>query len=328
MTGGRGFVGRYLAPRLEALYPDHRRVMIVASGDRPSAESQWEAIEQDLTDEAGVRRLFANLNPEIVVHLAAQASGAQAHKAAELTWRVNVGGAIGLALAVAGQPTPARLVFFTSTGDVYGSSCLAGPAGETTPAAPGNSYALSKLAAERILQDLLPPQTRLIITRAFNHSGPGQDERFVMPSFAAQIARAERGEGPTTIRVGNLAAERDFLHVEDVVDAYEQALRAADSLPTRTLLNVASGAPRRLADMLDLLRAKATRPIEVAVDPERMRPSDVPHMVGDATRLRELTGWAPRLGVEQMLDDLLAAARARPADGSRSQGAAALNRPD
>jgi GDP-4-dehydro-6-deoxy-D-mannose reductase len=267
-------------------------------------------VAQDLADEAGVEDLISRLRPQIMIHLAAQSSAAQSQAASEATWRANVFGTFNLARGFARHGATDGLFLFTSTGDVYGSSCLAGPVDEAAPAAPRNAYALSKLAAEQILQDMLPPRTRLIITRAFNHSGAGHDERFVLPSFAAQIARAEAGETKPTISVGNLSARRDFLHVKDVVAAYVLLLQRSATLPPRTLVNIASGQPWAISDLLDLFLARASRPIEITTDPARMRPSDVPIMTGDASRLRNLTGWTPQLGVEQIVEDLLSAARA------------------
>ncbi len=311
LTGGRGFVGRSLAPRLVDLFPRARRIMAIQGAE--AAPVGWETAPIDLADEAAVDRLVAWARPTIVVHLAAQASVGQLAQAAEATWRVNVLGVLGLAGAIA-RHAPAGVFLFTSTAEVYGASFLAGPAREETPTAPVNAYAVSKLAAEYILQDILPPATRLIIARAFNHSGPGQDDRFVLPSFAAQIVRAEAGSAPAVIRVGNLDAERDFLHVADVVEAYVALLAAPSEGPRLTRVNVASGEAWRLGALLDDLLARARRPITVEVDPARMRPADIPRVIGDASRLRALTGWRPRLGVDAILDDLLSYFRAREAE--------------
>ena len=120
-----------------------------------------------------------------------------------------------------------------SSSDVYGASFRQGPATEETPPAPLNPYAASKLAAELMLRDVLPSSSKLIIARAFNHTGPGQDERFVLPSFAAQIARIEAGLAEPRLRVGDLAAERDFMHVADVADAYVRLLERAGGLQRR-----------------------------------------------------------------------------------------------
>jgi GDP-4-dehydro-6-deoxy-D-mannose reductase len=320
LTGGRGFVGRHLAPRIERTFPDHRLVMIVQSASEAGPPGRWDYIEKELSDEAALTGLIGEYDPEVFVHLAAQSSVGQALSGAESTWGTNVIGLFHLARAIAEHGPSARLFFFTSTADVYGASCLAGPASEETPPAPVNSYSLSKLAGERMLADLLPQRTRLIVTRAFNHSGAGHDERFVLPSFAAQIARAERAEGEAKISVGNLAAERDFLHVEDVVDAYERLLATADSLHERSLFNVASGEPRSLRSLLDMMLARAKRPIEVVNDPARMRPSDLPRMAGDASKLRRATGWVPRLGVEEIIEDLLGSSREKVSGAAAAVG--------
>lgn len=309
LTGGTGFVGRYLAPRLTELFPEHRRLMLVRSLDG-APEPLWERQAVDFRDAAAIEAVIAEARPSLVAHLAAQSSVALASNAAEETWRVNVISTFTLARAVS-QHAPGGVFFLTSTAEVYGASFLAGPAREDTPTAPTNSYAVSKLAAERILQDILPAETRLIIVRAFNHSGAGHDERFVLPSFAAQVARAESGFSPPRILTGNLAAERDFLHVEDVVEAYGRLLSmgVSDALPNRTLVNVASGRAWRLETLVDMLRAKARCPIALELDSSRMRPSDIPSVVGDASRLGALTGWSPALPAERILDDLLASYR-------------------
>jgi GDP-4-dehydro-6-deoxy-D-mannose reductase len=310
LTGGTGFVGGHLAPLITRRFPHYRRLMIVSSKREFRDDPHWQFELADLTDESATESLVAMVKPDIIIHMAAQSSVGQAQHAAEATWRVNVIGSFNLARAV-GRHAPAGLVLFTSTGDVYGASCLAGPADESTPPAPANAYAFSKLAAERIFQDILPPETRLIITRAFNHSGAGQDERFVLPSLASQIVRAERGVAEPVLRVGNLAAERDFLHVTDVVEAYVALIEQAETLPMRTLVNVASGETWALSAILDLMLLKSRIDVSVVPDPARMRPSDTPRMVGEGSRLRDLTGWAPTLGVEAIVDDLLAACRAQ-----------------
>jgi GDP-4-dehydro-6-deoxy-D-mannose reductase len=306
LTGGTGFVGGFLAPRLREVFAGYRTVILGRGGEK--IPQGWELTEVDLADETAINAAIAQLKPDILVHLAAQSSVAQAATAAEMTWRVNFCATFALALAVR-KYAPDCLFFFTSTGEVYGSGFLAGLAREETPPSPTNAYAISKLAAERMLQDVLPAQTRLVITRALNHSGPGQDERFVLPSFAAQIARAEAGLAEPRIQVGNLSAERDFLHVEDVVEAYIGLLTLGRGLPPRTIVNVCSGRPTRLTDLLDMLLARATIPIEVTVDPARLRPSDIPVAAGDNARLKALTGWQPARPLDQLIDDLLAAQR-------------------
>ena len=203
------------------------------------------------------------------------------------------------------------MVFNVSTGEVYGSSFLNGPASETTPLSPRSVYARSKAAAETIFEDVLPPKSRLVTVRPLNHTGAGQDERFVLPSFAAQIARIEAGLVPPKLQAGNLGVERDFLDVRDVIDAYLLILAGTEALPRRAVLNVASGQARRIGDLLDVMVAASTRPFEVEIDPARFRPAEIPRAVGDAAALRRHFGWIPKHSVDELVVGLLTYWRAR-----------------
>jgi GDP-4-dehydro-6-deoxy-D-mannose reductase len=303
LTGGTGFVGHYLAPALLKCFPDCEGVIVSPRGSAAQIEG-WRCEPADIADEAAAEALIERYRPDAVLHLAAQASAGQSVSAAELTWRVNYGGSFALARAVA-RHMPDCLFFFASSADVYGKSFRLGPASEETPPVPANAYAASKLAAELMLRDILPASCRLIVARAFNHSGPGQDERFVLPAFAAQIARIEAGLREPILRTGNLQAERDFLHVADVVEAYVGLLTRAQSLPQRSLFNVASGEIHRIGDLLEMLRGLAQKSFEVEPDPKRARPSDVPRAQGDATLLRITTGWSSTRPVMQLLRELL-----------------------
>jgi GDP-4-dehydro-6-deoxy-D-mannose reductase len=303
LTGGAGFVGRYLAPALASRFPRHRRVILCLE-DTADLPDSWRREVADITDEAAVERAVALHKPGIVVHLAAQSSAGESARAAEATWRVNFGGSFALASAVA-RHAPEAVFLFVSSSEVYGASFRSGPATEETPPAPLNAYARSKFAAETMLADVLPSTAKLIIARAFNHTGPGQDERFVLPSFAAQIARIEAGLSEPRLRVGNLSAERDFMHVADAADAYARLLECAGDLPRVSVFNVTSGQTYKLEDLLGTLRGLAHMPFEIEPDPERMRASDIPCAKGDPARLKEATGWAPRHPVNGMLRELL-----------------------
>ena len=130
-----------------------------------------------------------------------------------------------------------------------------------------------------------------------------------MSSLAAQIARIERGEQAPLIRVGNLASERDFLDVRDVVRAYAGLIEHAASLPMRSVFNVASGRAVPVSEILSRLQAMATTPISVSQDPERMRVSDIPRAIGDASAIRAATGWTPKIELDEMLRNVLEAKR-------------------
>lgn len=266
------------------------------------ASSGWTTLSFDITDEGVSDRLIADLKPAIVVHLAAQSS---VTGQVENTWRVNFGGTFNLAAAVA-RHAPHCEFFFSSSGEVYGRSFNNGPAIEETCPQPLNAYAASKLAGEAMLRDVLPATSRLIVARSFNHTGPGQDERFVLPAFAAQVARIEAGLVEPVIKVGNLEAERDFLDVRDVVDAYVRLLLLpAAEAGSRLTVNVSSGHPRRISDLLRRLTDLSRTPFRVEIDPDRLRPSDIPRAIGRSDRLAGLTGWAPARDFNTTISDLL-----------------------
>ena len=152
---------------------------------------------------------------------------------------------------------------------------------------------------------------RLVILRPFNQVGAGQDERFVLPSFAGQIARIEAGLVPPVLEVGNLAAERDFLPVGDVVRAYAELIARGVDIADGSVFNVASGRPRSIASVVSDLRRHARVAFEVRVAADRMRASEIPVAAGDATRLRLATGWTPRGDWDAAIADVLEHARAR-----------------
>lgn len=306
LTGGAGFVGAHAANALAAAWPDAFRVMLLRPGES-GRRPDFSTAVCDLTDEAAVDRLVADVAPDLVVHLAGQASIGQSAGAPEDTWRANFHGAFGLGAAV-GRHAPEAVLLFASTATVYGASFADGPATEETPLRPLDVYSRSKAAAESALSDVLGPRARLIVARPVNHSGPGQRSRhFVLSSFAAQIAAIEAGKAAPRLEVGDLSKARDFLDVRDVVDAYVRLISVSDELPARSVFNVGSGAAHSIAALLDILRGMARRPFEVAVDPERLRPTgtDLACVRCDATKLRAATGWTPQHAMPDMLGALL-----------------------
>ena len=302
VTGGLGFVGGFLVKALRAHWPNAEVVIADRRGGRSAGH-----ILLDLQDAASIRGAIETTKPDLVLHLAAEASVSSANAAAASAWRINTGATLELAAALANH-SPNVTVLFTSSSEVYGRAFARGTVNEQTLPDPLTVYGQSKLAAEQVLSAVLPPEARLIVVRPSNHAGPGQDERFVIPAFASQIVRAERG-GEAVISVGNLDSERDFMDVRDVAAAYVALLSSPLDPGCREVFNVASGSARTVRSLLDILRGMASRETFVEIDPERSRPSEIPRADIDIARLREKTGWMPFTAIEKTLADVLDYAR-------------------
>ncbi|MBG0810635.1 GDP-mannose 4,6-dehydratase [Methylosinus sp. H3A] len=303
VTGGSGFVGRYMLEALARAYPSAQRMSLARAGEA-DPNSGWSPVSFDLLDPADVAATIAESRPDLVVHLAAQSSAARSFVAAEETWRVNFVGSFNLASALARHAAEA-VVIFASTADVYGTSLGEGAAHENMVPRPLNAYARSKVAAETMFADLLPQTARLVVARPFSHIGPGQDKRFAVSSFAAQIVEIEQGRAEPRLSVGDLSVQRDFLDVRDVIDAYLRLIAVAPDLPARNVFDIASGETRSLASLVDRMRALSRRDFEIVVDPERLRPADIPIARCAAAKLRAATGWSPRRTIDETLVDLL-----------------------
>lgn len=305
MTGGGGFVGRHLRASLEKALPGADIICTTRKAAAACSDS-WFTV--DLTDHGALDALVEDYRPDLVIHLAAQSSAGLSANAAGETWRINVSGAIALAEALA-SASPHATVLNVSSAEVYGRSFLDGPATEHAALHPIGIYGRTKAIAESAFDDILPDTARLITVRPFNHTGPGQDERFVVPSLAAQILRIERGEQAPPLHVGNLDSKRDFLDVRDVVRAYAGLIEHAGSLPMRATFNVAAGRAISISEILSRLLAMAKRTIPVEQDPARIRASDIPCAVGDASAIRAAIGWRPEIELDQTLRDVLEAMR-------------------
>ena len=288
VTGAHGFVGRHLTTALRA------RGHEVLEADR-SVHGE-DALVLDVTDALAVRAAFDLARPDAVAHLAAQASVPDSLRDPDGCFAVNAGGTLHVlnaAREVAADGLRPRLLVVGSS-DVYGAQAPDGyPLRETAPLLPRNPYAASKAAADALAQAYARSYgVDAVVTRAFNHIGPHQDERFAVASFAMQIARVAAGL-ERVVWVGNLDASRDILDVRDVCDAYALLLEGGGE--AGEVYNVCSGAATTMRELLRQLIEIARVPVEVRQDPARMRPSDVPVSVGDASKLRDATGWTPRI---------------------------------
>jgi GDP-4-dehydro-6-deoxy-D-mannose reductase len=319
VTGGTGFVGGHLIVALDKVLADGSEIVVgtsrhegpQAGGSNPLARTPVRVVELDVTDPAQVSTVLRAEQPTHLVHLAAVAAVTAASRDPRLAWNVNLNGTLNVALAVADE-CPGCRILFSSSAEVYGTSFRAGiPLNESALLQPANPYASSKAAADLMLGQMALQGITIARLRPFNHTGAGQNEQFAIPSFAAQIARIERGLQEPVIRVGWLDSIRDFLDVGDVADAYVRTIQLADTLPSGCIMNLSSGVGRRIGAMLDSLISLSDTRIEVVPDPARFRPTDTPSVVGDSRLARKLLGWKPERDIDETLLSVLNYWRAR-----------------
>jgi GDP-4-dehydro-6-deoxy-D-mannose reductase len=305
VTGADGFVGRHLVPRLvEKGYQ-------VTAGCRPTAESQtpfgeprgdavrWVPLELDDPDRV---RAAVGSGHEAVIHLAAVSSVREAREDPGRAWVINAAGTARLMDAVLAARDLDPVVLFVSTAEVYGN----GPARarvETDYPCPQSQYAASKLGGEiAALEAWHRSGLRVIVARPFIHTGPGQSPPYVVPSFIQRLLGLRSAGSRSQVPTGNLDLVRDMLDVRDVVEAY---LLLLDRGRAGETYNVARGEGFTLREIFQRIADEIGVNAEPVLDPTLLRPADIPHLVGDAGKLRETTGWVPAFSLEQTLRDMV-----------------------
>jgi GDP-4-dehydro-6-deoxy-D-mannose reductase len=297
VTGASGFVGRHLLEQLRSTHD------VVGWSRSPVATelagvASWQQV--DVTKREQVRSALRELRPRQIYHFAGATQVDRSWTMPAEALETNVLATHHL-LDALGRTGVAARVLISGSATVYAPSTV--PLAETSPAVPRNPYGLSKLAQEMLsVRAAAEDGIDVVITRSFNHTGPGQPESFVAPSIARQIARIERGLQEPVLKVGNLDALRDLTDVRDVVRAYTGLMTSG---VTGEIYNVASGVGRSIRSILDTLVAAATVPVRVEVEPARVRKIDTSALIGDASKLRALTGWTPLIPFEQTVTDLL-----------------------
>lgn len=291
ITGETGFVGRALQGMAKDMAHLHGWQWMPAP------------MKYDLREPASLLRVLQEVKPEGVIHLAGQSFVPASLQDPAHTLQVNLMGTLHLLQALK-QTGFSGNFLYVSSGDVYGQVAEDDlPIEETRPTQPQNPYALSKSAAETLcLQWSRSEAWRIVVARPFNHIGPGQRADFVMPGFARQIARIRLGLSEAKIEVGDIDVTRDFLDVRDLARAYLGLLNEGRN---GTIYNVCSGNERSIRTLLDRLCQLAGVTPEIIRDPARLRPADQRRVRGDNRRLREATGWAPTIPIDQSLQDIL-----------------------
>ncbi len=272
-------------------------------------QDKVQLVECDLRDASSVRDVLGDLRPDWIFHLAAQSFVPTSWTAPTESLVTNIIGQLNIFEAVKKLHIMPRIQLACSSeeyGMVYENEL---PIRETNPLRPLSPYAVSKVGQDMLgYQYFMSYKIPVIRTRGFNHEGPRRGPVFVCSDFAKQVADIEKGRRAPVVRVGNLDARRDFTDVRDVVRAYWLAL---DKGEPGEVYNICSGKCWTIREMLDMLLGMTKAKITVESDPARMRPSDVPVLLGDATKFRKATGWEPTIPFEQTLRDLLDYWRAR-----------------
>lgn len=278
ITGIGGFVGPYLRTELEAAGYD-----IFGLERKPSQDPK--VAVADITQPDQVRTVVADIRPDLIFHLAGFSSVAKSWEERELVDRINVGGTENLLRSAATLAAPPR-VLIVSSAEAYGLPAVL-PLTEDQPLKAVSPYGQSRRRQEESARKLY---NNVVISRSFNHSGPGQPPAFVVPSFIQQALRVKHGLQPAVL-VGNLEAVRDFTDVRDVVRAYRLIVEHGTA---GEVYNVCSGIGRRISDILSrILKETELSQAAVQVDPSRLHPSDIPILVGSNLKVSVATGWKP-----------------------------------
>jgi len=305
ITGVSGFVGSHMAELLLA-----KGVEVHGLSPFRSATENIEHItdqlhlhEGDLMDSHSLGNIVREVRPDYIFHLGAQSFVPFSWASPSATMEVNLVGSVHLFEAVR-QADCDPVIQIACSSEEYGlvdRDQL--PITEETPLRPLSPYAVSKVAMDFLgYQYFKSYGLRIIRTRAFNHEGPRRGEAFVTSNFAKQVAEIEAGIRPPVIQVGNLSAERDYTDVRDIVRAYWAAVEYATP---GEVYNICSGKAYRISSLLDMLIEMSSVKVTVEVDPSRLRPSDVPVLLGDCSKFRKATGWEPKIPFEQTMADLL-----------------------
>ena len=292
--GMGGFVGPYLAQELQTHGYD-----VYGSDLHAKLIGNVSVMAADLLNAGAVETMVRDITPDIMINLAAVSSVGQSWSTPQVTMQVNVVGALNILEAARKQQIQPKVMFIGSCEEYVSSES---PMNEDTLLDGNNPYGISKITQEWFAK-LYREQYGLKIycVRPFNHTGVGQRDSFVLPSFCKQAAEIERSGRPGVIKVGNLAIRRDFSHVKDIVRAYRMILENEDDTQ---IYNVGSGKAYELGELLDYIKKLTSQKITVEIDPTRVRLADTPVICCDYRKIEKKLGWKPELTVFDALQEL------------------------
>lgn len=295
--GAGGFVGSYLSRE----FIEHGYKVFgsdkVHSAMLPS-EVDFEPV--DLMDSEAVEKMVNKISPDIIVNLAAISSVGASWNIPQLTMQVNVVGALNI-MEAARKSVKKPKILFVGSSEEYVISDF--PMNEERQLNASNPYGISKVTQEQFAK-LYKEQYSLKIycVRPFNHTGVGQRDSFVLPSFCKQVTEIEKSGASGTIKVGNLTVKRDFSHVKDIVRAYRMIVESENC---DLIYNVGSGKAYSLEDMLQFIIKMSSQKIEIEIDQSRFRPTDQPVICCDYNLIKTELGWEPQYTVFDALKEML-----------------------
>lgn len=294
--GISGFVGRYLA---EELYNAGYEVSGCDRTGDTILPHDILAINLDVTDSQAVSNHISIIKPDCIINLSAISSVGKSWSIPQTTVEVNVIGAINILEAARKLENKPKILFIGSS-EEYASSDK--PLSEKSEIDANTPYGISKITQERFAR-LYSQQygMKVYCVRAFNHTGVGQNETFVLPSFCKQVAEIEKSGHPGVVKVGNLGAKRDFGHVKDTVRAYRMILESDDY---NEIYNVGTGVSYGLDELLKYIISLSSQEIRIEVEPSRVRPIDTPVTCCDRSLIKEKIGWEPKLTVFDALKEI------------------------
>ena len=306
ITGASGFVGGFLAEHLLSL-GEYEIIGTYTSEEKlqkSPVKEKIKFVKTDFNKKEETKQLLQENKPESIFHLAAVASAGASFKDPLTTFHTNIDSQLNVLDSLRELEMKETRTLIVASAEEYGYVQPEDlPVNENTPLRPANPYAVSKIAQDYLaFQYNLSYKLPLIRVRPFNQIGPRQGTGYVASDFAKQVAEIEKGQKEAVIKVGNLDAKRDFTDVRDTAKAYRLILEKG--IPGE-VYNLGCGVSHKVQEILDCMLQLAKVKITIEIDPSKLRPSDIPEIVADNTKVNQLTGWKPEITFEKTIKDIL-----------------------